>query len=331
MENQFLAIAACYLFKMASLSTDGSTATPAAELSVDHAQEKHTSPGLRIVPAQRATKPAGAYVFLRALSEHVAQLDFGDDCPSDVADVAAAECRRWFDTGGRAVHWAGHSGDFSTLALLAPLGFKLVATVPHLWSETSAGTSNGWWATTTCAETPHEWFTVTELADGAVTLRPWRQTDISAVEPVPDAMGCAVPHPEFFADWLLRCTQDLVTHSGFHWCISDAHTGQALGGISLQVKPETPGSGHIEGFLFPTGRGRNAGVKATRLVSDWATRPSSMGGFGLHRLQAVAPASNTAGAAVLRHSGFTVFGRATDAIIRVNGRPADTLLWQRIK
>ena len=145
---------------------------------------------------------------------------------------------------------------------------------------------------------------VTE-ADG-IRLRPWRAGDVEAIEPRDGdpahwMPGRSVLRRETFDTWRHQREERMAEGCAVEWCVADADTDRALGGVVLFSRQGPIGDVAELGYqLFPSARGRGSrrGRHGSRSRTDCA--PSSEGGLGLRRLVAETAADNAASNGVLR-------------------------------
>jgi RimJ/RimL family protein N-acetyltransferase len=94
-----------------------------------------------------------------------------------------------------------------------------------------------------------------------------------------------------------------------HFCVEDAGTGQALGGVGLhRIDPrrETGGIGY---WVLPAARGRGVATRAVELCTRWAFEEA-----GLHRIQLDHVVQNGASCRVALRSGYLPEGVARGAL-----------------
>jgi len=173
---------------------------------------------------------------------------------------------------------------------------------------------------------------VTE-ADG-IRLRAWRASDIDAIEPRDDdpthwMPGRSVLRRETFSTWRHQREERMSEGTAVEWCVADAATDRALGGVVLFSRHGPIGDVAELGYqLFPSARGRGVATTAARLAIAHALRPVAQGGLGVRRLVAETAADNAASNAVLQANGFTEFGREHDVDQLADGSWSDGLYWE---
>ena len=178
------------------------------------------------------------------------------------------------------------------------------------------------------------WFEPPVMDGSGIRLRPWRDEDIHAVEERNDPEHWMPPRSvlarEMFPRWLLGRRELMSEARSVEWCIADAATDRALGGVTV-LSRGGPMSGDVAelGYqLFPSGRGRGAARTAARLAIRHALTPIGQGGLGLRRLVAETAADNAASSRVLESNGFVVYGREHAVDPLPDGTYGDGLHWE---
>ena len=94
------------------------------------------------------------------------------------------------------------------------------------------------------------------------------------------------------------------------WALADRHTDEVLGAIVLTrlAHPRTRDTAVVGYWLLPQWRGQGLMIEGLDLAIDTAFAPKPEG-LGLRALRAVADATNTESARVLRAAGFVMGGR----------------------
>ncbi|MGN6415284.1 GNAT family N-acetyltransferase [Flexivirga sp.] len=237
-----------------------------------------------------------------------------------------------FDTlGMRTVVWRAARGNWASRRVAWALGF----TVDGSWPGTHPGpdgTVVGTWFGHLHAADPLEpqlpWRAPAPLAGSGVRLRAWRPDDRPA-EPQDEALAHfllgSAPAADDFAEWLLTRRERMAAGEAVVWCIADAATDRALGGIQLfrMNVPMLRGSAMLAYWLQPTARGRGVMREAVELVVAHALAPGDAGGLGLRRLAAYADTTNLASLRVLRGAGFRQTGIDRSTITFPDGTVGD--------
>ena len=242
--------------------------------------------------------------------------------------------RWWFDQGGVRVFWEANRGNFASWRVAHTCGFTFHGVMPQQLPHRDVA-FDGWTASVgrddDLDRPTAPWREAVPLEGDGIRLRPWRESDIDAVEqgdsPSHFMPPGAEPTPETFEAWLLRRREQMMTGEVTHWCIADAATDRALGTILLIDKDQEEGSAELGYALFPSARGRGAAARAARLVVAHAFAPEGAGGRGLRRLTALCVGDNTASARVLERLCFTEWGREPQFCARADGSFDDARHW----
>jgi len=162
------------------------------------------------------------------------------------------------------------------------------------------------------------------LADGVVSLRPWRRGDLATVieasrDPyIPKVTTVPAPFTKSAGErWLDR--QDTRSRSGLSvsLAIEETPRAEAVGAVVLMH------GGHgVHGlgyWLLPAARGRGLASRAVALVVDWTLAQT-----GVLELEALVEPWNEASVRVAEGAGFTR-DRLLRAEISVAGREADVV------
>ena len=143
-------------------------------------------------------------------------------------------------------------------------------------------------------------FTVAELGDGVVKLRPWSQDDAPAIAEALDG------DPEI-SKWLDLVPQPYTVMDAYAYlsapgeekfAVTDADTGRILGSIGIRWN-ETGDTGEIGYWVRSDARGRGVMTRALRLVARRAFEVD-----GAARLQLRADPVNVASCRVAEKAGF---------------------------
>ncbi|WP_298885737.1 GNAT family N-acetyltransferase [uncultured Serinicoccus sp.] len=212
--------------------------------------------------------------------------------------------------------WRAEVGHWASRRVSWRLGFSVPVPVRGLvpgWDQDTAP-RDGWIATLhrdDPREPAYPWREIPVLteADGDVRLRPWRADadDTAALVSVDDVarqfLGPVLPGSgeESVRAWTgARLESALLGHS-LTWCIADARSDVALGGISLfdLLDPFAHGCAEVGYWLLPTARGRGAVTRALRLVTRYAVTE-----LGVHRIAAQTDERNDASHRALLRAGF---------------------------
>jgi len=155
---------------------------------------------------------------------------------------------------------------------------------------------------------------VTELTDGFVLLRPWRQEEAGwyAVQAQDPQIQAQTTHPAHLSEQQVR---DAITRSAADpqhrgWVICAAGTGELLGNAALDLA-----AGAVSYWVAAAARGRGAATAAVRLMAAYAFTTSD-----LDQLRLWVKAGNHASARVAEKAGF-VRTPELDDTIDVRGQP----------
>ena len=158
------------------------------------------------------------------------------------------------------------------------------------------------------------------LSDGAVTLRPWRESDAPALvglcRDAEIVRYTRVP-ANYTEAMARRWMQDkyVTGASGeeAHFAVVAAPDGELLGSLGLHLESE--GRARVGYFLGAAARGRGIATRAVRLVSRWAFDE-----LGVARLELVTDPENQASQRVAERTGFTREGVLRSFMERKDGR-----------
>jgi RimJ/RimL family protein N-acetyltransferase len=252
-----------------------------------------------------------------------------------------------FETGGwgaplTRVHWRAIVGNWGSRRAAWAAGFTLHGTIPqsHPDPDGAAGALDTWAASIAAGdppEPPGPWFTAPVHEADGLRLRPWRPDDVDAIEPRPDDPEHWMPtrsvlSKENYAAWRHQREERMASGTAIDWCVADAASDRALGGVTLFSRggPMTGDTAELGYQLFPSARGRGVAKAAARLAIAHALRPRDMGGLGMRRLVAETAADNDASNHVLTANGFAVYGREHAVDLLPDGSYGDGLHWELI-
>jgi RimJ/RimL family protein N-acetyltransferase len=220
------------------------------------------------------------------------------------------------DLGVQTLVWRAARGNWASRRVAWALGFTQDGT----WPATHPGpgdTVTGTWLGHLHATEPRRpqvpWREPAMLKGKGIRLRPWRDTD-APDEPLDDAlrrfMLGSAPSTEGFVEWLLRRRERMADGEAVVWCIADAASDRALGGIQLfrMHLPMLRGSAMLAYWLQPSARGRGTAAAALDLMVSHAFSPVADGGLGLRRIGAQVDVDNLPSHRLLHEGGFRVVG-----------------------
>jgi RimJ/RimL family protein N-acetyltransferase len=240
------------------------------------------------------------------------------------------------------VHWRAVVGNWASRRAVWAAGFTFHGTIPDSHPDPFGGPDalDTWTGSigagdTAAAQTP--WFVPPTIEGDGLRLRAWRPEDIDAIEPRSDDPQHWMPsrgvlRRETFPEWLHMRREREAAGTAIDWCVADASTDRALGGVGLFDRggPMTGDTAELGYQLFPSARGRGVAKSAARLAIAHAFRPREEGGLGMRRLVAQTAADNEASNAVLRSNGFVTFGREHRVDLLADGSYGDGLFWELI-
>ena len=239
------------------------------------------------------------------------------------------------------LHWRAVVGNWGSRRVAWATGFTFHGTLPGSRVDPSdphgAAALDAWHASAASGDdlTPRlPWFEPPVMDENGIRLRAWREDDIHAVEERNDPEHWMPPRSvlgrEMFPQWLLGRRELMSEARSVEWCVADAATDRALGGVTVFSRggPMTGDVAELGYQLFPSGRGRGAARTAARLAIRHALTPIGHGGLGLRRLVAETAADNAASNRVLESNGFVVYGREHAVDPLTDGTFGDGLHWE---
>jgi RimJ/RimL family protein N-acetyltransferase len=299
-----------------------------------------------VTDANEADHPFLGTVDLRPIAPGAAEVGFGlhPDARGRglMASAVRLACRWWFDAGGTRVHWRAERGNFASWRVAWSCGFRMHATVPDSLLSVHADRAVDAWVGSLGADDVMEastpWEDPPELTspDGAVRLRPWRDSDIEAIEePDPDQPAHVMPargvlDSATFPEWLLTRRERMASGTMMSWCVADASTDRCLGEALVFSHHGTLDDDTAElGYqVLPSARRRGVATTAARALAAHALASKPHGGMGLRRLVAVTAEDNVGSNRVLDTAGFTIWGTETAADALPDGRTVDAIHWE---
>ncbi len=252
-----------------------------------------------------------------------------------------------FETGGwgrplHRVHWRAIVGNWASRRAAWAAGFTFHGTIPE--SHPDPGDPSralDTWTGSIGAGDPMvpqaPWFTPTPMDSDGIRLRAWRPDDIDAIERRDDDPAHWMPSRsvlsrDTFERWRHDRDERMAAGTAIDWCVADAVTDRALGGVTLFSRsgPITGDTAELGYQLFPSARGRGVAKAAARLTIAHAFRSRDDGGLGLRRLIAETAADNEASNRVLGSNGFVAFGREHAVDPMPDGSYGDGFHWELI-
>jgi RimJ/RimL family protein N-acetyltransferase len=162
----------------------------------------------------------------------------------------------------------------------------------------------------------------TELADGALVLRPWRLEDVPRVTEIcqdPEiSRWTRVPSPygeDHARAWIEQTVRDWADRRHGAFAVTDRETGEVVGAVGLRLHEDYALQGSIGYWVAREARGRGIATAALRIVSRWALRE-----LGLPRVQLVTDPENEPSQRVAEAAGFRREGLLRSYIELQGGR-----------
>jgi len=296
---------------------------------------------------------AGTIDLRRGESTDTAALGFGLHPAARGAGVMSRAVRLVtayaFETGPwgkplRRLHWRAVVGNWGSRRVAWATGFTFHGTLPESHRDPSdprgGAAVDTWQASVARGDllAPRlPWFEPPVMQDSGIRLRSWRDEDIDAIEERNDPEHWMPPQSvlgrEMFPQWLHRRRELMAEATAVEWCVTDAATDRALGGVVVFNRggPMTGDVAELGYQIFPSGRGRGAAKAAARLAIQHALMPTEQGGLGLRRLVAETAADNAASNRVLASNGFVAFGREHAVDPLTDGTYGDGLHWELLR
>lgn len=143
------------------------------------------------------------------------------------------------------------------------------------------------------------------LTDGAVTLRPWRDTDVAAAIAGHDelvALWTGLPQPgtDQQRAAIRRLQQGWLDQSLIGFVIE--HDAVVVG--ACELRRTEPGTGELRWVLYAGHRRQGWATRAVRVLADWSLTDMGLGGLGLSRVEARVEPGNEAAVRVATRSGL---------------------------
>lgn len=237
-------------------------------------------------------------------------------------------------SGIRTVQWRAARGNWGSRRVAWALGVRVDGTWPAGHPATDGDPDDLWFGHLDVADwtgsPAHPWHVPAALGqdDDLVRLRAWREDDAPTNEPdtaLRRFMLGSAPTPAGFAEWLLARRERMADGEAVVWCIADARTDEALGGIQLHRMNQRAlgASAQLAYWLHPAARGRGLVQRALEHLIEHAFTPAAAGGLGLRRIGAGTDAANVASAAVLLGAGFRQTGAGRQVLTYDDGSIGD--------
>ena len=173
-------------------------------------------------------------------------------------------------------------------------------------------------------------FSVPELGDDVLLLRPWSLDDLDCVRAASTdpSITSSTTVPASWSNEAGRAfidRQQMRTESGegASLAIEPLDQSGAVGLVSMMLRSQ-PGVIGLGYWVVPTARHQGFGARAATLASDWAIGP---GGFA--RIEAWVEPNNVSSQSVLNAAGFELEGRLRSFLV-IDGSRSDALVYSRI-
>jgi RimJ/RimL family protein N-acetyltransferase len=166
--------------------------------------------------------------------------------------------------------------------------------------------------------------------DGAVTLRPWAESDLPELvrcfaDPTISQWLPMIPYPYAEADarkWFATLAPRREAGTGAGLAIVDAMSGKLLGGVGF--RPDDERRAEVGYWVRRERRGEGIATRALRLLSAWAIAE-----LGFARIQLHCDVENVASQRVAEKAGYTREG-VLRAWLEVDGEPRDHVLYSAL-
>lgn len=226
-----------------------------------------------------------------------------------------------FTHGGvDSVTWRSRVGNIASRRVAWAAGFAFFGTLPRQLGI-QPPLADAWIGTVVAGDELRPrttWLAPVVLHGNRIRLRPFTDADIPRIveacsDPRTRHWLSALPDP--YTEESARAYLDsrVVLESGGQavtWCIADADTDVLLGNIAVfDLEDEAPCDGEIGYWSHPDARGAGIMTEAVDLLVKHAFTASVAGGLGLHRLQILTGAGNSASEHIARAAGFVEVGR----------------------
>lgn len=250
-----------------------------------------------------------------------------------LTEAVAAVCRWGFGALGlEIIEWIAGVGNWPSRAVAEKCGFLVEGT--HRLAITQRGIRmDAWRGSLLAGDTlidRRQLPAPPVLTDGVVTLRGWRPDDgseeVRAFDDPLIAQWLPVPTPyteEHSQSYLTQTVPTLWAEGrAAHLAVTDAGSGQLLGGLSLLLQNRRHGYGEVGYWTAASARGRGVAGRAARLGADWGLHT-----LELSRVELLAHVDNRASHRVAEQAGFTLEGISRQVRRDRNGVPYDAQLF----
>ena len=288
-----------------------------------------------------AADPSGQFlgsINLHERSPYRAEVGFGLHPEGRGRGLVARAVRllaaRAFDEGAEVLRWRAVAGNWASRRVAWACGFEAPTTLIGGRLDSDGHPGDEWHAVLRPGEpmaprTP--WFVAPDVARGRIRLREFRDDDEHRLPAERDDRAArfltrGMPTRSRYAAWLTEQRSAAAMGDTVQWALADRHTDEVLGAIVLTqlAHPRTRGTAVVGYWLLPQWRGQGLMTEGLDLAVDTAFAPKPEG-LGLRALRAVADATNTESARVLRAAGFVSGGRERAAYTHVDEPPADAV------
>src|SRR5690625_909628 len=221
--------------------------------------------------------------------------------------------------GAEHLRWQAMAGNWASRRVAWSTGFRIVdERLPGLLNQ--RGEPREGWIGTLSAGDPmrprRPWFTVPDVAQDDVALRPFAASDVDAVvesgnDPASQHWLSRMPSPYTYDDAVAYIeTREDEHASGTALTAAAARRdgGPAIGSFSLLRLGAIAGGAEVGYWVHPSARGTGVATTAVTLLADHAFTPESEGGLGLQRLVVAHAAGNEGSRRVIERVGFQPAG-----------------------
>jgi RimJ/RimL family protein N-acetyltransferase len=248
-----------------------------------------------------------------------------------------------FARGMEVVHWRAFVGNWASRRTVWSLGFTFGPTIPRLLPhrEERRDAWTAWIAAGDPREPTVRWLEPPVLAAGAARLRPWRESDGPRLveisrDPVVRRWIPESPLPrslDAVPDYLTRVRDLAARDARLAWCVADAATDEAVGGVALFEMEDEPDdvTAQVGYWAHPAGRGTGAMAAALGAVVDWAFTPAADHGLGGRRLYLLTSVGNVASRRLAERAGFTHVGTERASAGSSRGGFTDAALYDLLR
>jgi RimJ/RimL family protein N-acetyltransferase len=253
-----------------------------------------------------------------------------------ISEAVATICRWGFEALAlHRIEWAASVGNWASLAVAQKCGFRFEGRA-RMGLTTRGEHHDGWWAALLNTDEVSDQRSLPSsptLTDGVVTLRRWSLSDVDeSVRAGNDAdlaryRGVPQPYLPSHAEAYINTfgLQAWATGDAAEFAITDAVTGELLGGAGLKLRMRRLGIAEVSYWTAPWARGRGVAARAAGLCAAWA-----IDALSLNRVELLADTENLASQRVAEKAGFAREGVARKARRSSDGTPRDMVVFSQV-